>query len=69
MSEVIENKICDGADRLKAVLSSGMTSLQSLVAQARIVGCRSNEAVSLLYLITWPSTMTYIVKTQYLKHS
>jgi len=41
MSEVIENKICDGADRLKAVLSSGMTSLQSMVAQARIVGCRS----------------------------
>jgi hypothetical protein len=31
---VIENNICEGADCLKAVLSSGMTSLLVMVASA-----------------------------------
>jgi len=34
---VIENRICEGADCLKAALSSGMTSLQVMVALARSV--------------------------------
>jgi len=37
--------------RLKAVLRSGMTSLQVIVASARNTSCWSNEAVTLLYLV------------------
>jgi len=62
--QMIENKICEGTDCLKAALSSGMTSLQVMVACARSMGWGSNEAVSLLYLIPWPSSPTYGVKTQ-----
>ena len=43
--DVIGNRICEGTDCLKAALSSGMTSLQVLV------GCGSNEALTLLYLV------------------
>jgi len=66
--QVIKNKICEGTDPLKAALRSGMTSLQMIVAFARSVGWGSNEAVPLLYLITWPSTPTYRVKTHDSKH-
>ena len=34
---VIENRICEGADCLKAALSSGVTSLQVVVVTARSV--------------------------------
>jgi len=34
---VIENRICEGANHLKAALSSGVTSLQVMVASARRV--------------------------------
>jgi hypothetical protein len=45
---VIENKICEGTDCLKAALSSDVASLQVMVALARSVGCGSNEALILL---------------------
>jgi len=35
MPRVTENKICEGTDCLKAALSSGITSLQVMVASAR----------------------------------
>jgi hypothetical protein len=38
---VIESRICEGADCLKAALSSGMTSLQLMVATSR---CGISEA-------------------------
>ena len=63
--EVMECKICEGTDRMKAALRSGMTSLQVMVALARSVGWGSNKALTLLYLVTWPSTPTYRVKTLY----
>ena len=51
--------ICEGTDRLKAALSSGMTSLQGVVAPARSVRWGGgNEAVSLLYLVPLPGTVT-----------
>jgi hypothetical protein len=59
---VKETKICEGADRPKAALSSGMTSIEMMVASARSVGCWSNEAVTLLYLIPWSSILMYRVK-------
>ena len=34
---VIENRICEGSDCLKAALSSGVTSLQIVVVSARSV--------------------------------
>jgi len=37
---------------LKAALSSGVTNLQVMVVSARSVSCGSNEAVTLLYLVT-----------------
>jgi len=40
-----------------------MTSLQVMVASARSVGWGSNETLALLYLVPWPSTLTYGVKT------
>jgi len=64
---VIENRICEGADCLKAALSSGVTSLHVVVVSARSVRRGSNEAVTLLYLVSSPSTLTYTVK-QDLKH-
>ena len=48
---MIENKICKGTDCLKAALSSGVTSLQVMVATARSLSCGSNEAVTLLTLL------------------
>jgi len=65
---VIENRICEGADCLKAALSSGVTSLQVVVVSARSVSRGNNEAVTLLYLVSSPSSPTYSVKTQDSKH-
>jgi len=48
---VIENRICEGTDCLKAALSSGLTSVQVMFVLARSVSCGSNEAVTLLYLV------------------
>jgi hypothetical protein len=62
--QVIETNICEGTDCLKAALSSGMTSLQVMVASARSVGWGSNEAVTLLYLTSCPSCLTYREKKQ-----
>jgi hypothetical protein len=45
-----------------------MTSLQIMVASATSVWRGSNEAVTLLYLVPWPSSPTYRVKTQDSKH-
>jgi len=45
-----------------------MTSLQSVFVSATSVGRGSNEAVTLLYLIPWPITPTYGLKTQDSKH-
>jgi len=42
---------------------------EGMVVSARGVSWWSNEAVSLMCLVTWPSTMTYRVKTQDSKHS
>jgi len=67
--KVIENQIFEGTDCLKAAWSSGVTSLEGIVAPARIVDWRSNEKVSLLYVLPLPSTTTCVVKTQGSKHS
>jgi len=67
--KVIENKICEGTDCLKAAWSSDVTSLECIVAPARIVGWRSYDKVLLLYVLPLPSTMTCVVKTQGSKHS
>jgi len=61
---VTENRICEGTDCLQAVLSSGITSLPVMVGSARGVSWGSSEAVTLLYLVPWPRTLTYRVKTQ-----
>ena len=67
---VIEKVLIDseGTDCLKAALSSGVTSLQVVVASARSVSRGSNEAVTLLCLVSSPSTPTYRVKSQHSKH-
>jgi len=62
--EVMECKICEGTDRMKAALRSGMTSLQVMVALARSVGWGSNKAVTLMYLVTRPCLLTYRMKSQ-----
>jgi len=67
--KVIENRMCEGTNCLKATWSSDVTSLEGIVAPARIVGWRSNDAVSLLYVLPLPSTRTCAVKTQCSKHS
>jgi len=59
---VIEKKIWEHTDCLKAALQSDMTSVQFMVASARSVDCGQIEAVALLYLVPWPRTLTYIVK-------
>jgi len=61
---VIENRIFEGTNCLKAALSSGVTSLQVMIASARSVSKGEHEAVTSLYLIPWPSCLTYRVKTQ-----
>ena len=43
---VIENRICEGTDCLKAALSGGVTSLQVVVVSARSVSRGSNAAVT-----------------------
>jgi hypothetical protein len=68
-TEVIENRIFEGTDCLKAALSSGMTSLQVMVASATSWSSGYIEAVSLLYLVPWPSTITYRVDTQDSKYN
>ena len=55
---MIENRICEGTDSLKAALGSGVTSLQVVVVSARSVSRGSDEAVSLLYVVPWPSCPT-----------
>jgi len=62
---VIENRICEGTDRLKAALSSGVTSVHVMVVLARSVSCGSNEAVTLLYLVSSPSSTTYSQNTRF----
>jgi len=57
-TKLIANRICECTDCLKAVLRSGMTSFQFMVASARSVSCGSNEAVILLCLVPLPSTLT-----------
>jgi hypothetical protein len=64
MPGVIENKICKGTNHLNAVLGSGMTSLQVMVASATSVSRVRTEARTFLYLVPWPSSPTYRVKTQ-----
>jgi len=64
---VIENRICKGTDCLKAALSSGVTSLQVVVVSVRSVSRGSDEAVTMLYLVSSQGTPTYIVKKQDLK--
>ena len=66
--EMLVFKNCEGTDPLNAVLRSDMTRPQVMVASARHVVCRSNETVTLLCIITWPSTLTYIGKSQVSKH-
>jgi len=61
---MIEKKNCEGTDCLNAALSSGMTSLYVLIASASGVGWGSNEAVTLLYLIPYPSPHMYSMQTQ-----
>ena len=68
MPGVIENRICEGADCLKAALSSGVTSLQVVVVSARSVSRGSNEAVTLLCRVSSPSCLTYRGETQDLKN-
>jgi len=63
--KVIENSICEVSDHLKAALSSDMTILWVMVVSARSVAWGSNETVTLLYLVLWPSTLTFTVKTQH----
>jgi len=53
---VIENKVCEDTDHLKAALTSGMTSLNVTVASARIVDRGRSEAVTLLSLVPWPES-------------
>jgi hypothetical protein len=64
---VIENRICEGTDCLKATLSSGVTSLQVIIASARSVGWGSNEAVTLLFIVPWPSALMCSMETQVLE--
>jgi len=61
---VIENRICEGADCLNAALSSGVTSLQFTVASAKSVSGGSNEAVTLLNLVPWAGTVTCRMNAQ-----
>jgi hypothetical protein len=61
---VIDNKFFEGSHCLKAAVRSGVTSIQIMVASARSVGWGCNEAVTLLYLVTRPSTPNYRVKNK-----
>ena len=48
--EVIENKVCEGTDCLNAALSSGMTSLQVMVACKK---CGLREQLSNDIAVSW----------------
>jgi hypothetical protein len=50
-------------------LSIGVTSQQVMVVHARSVGWGSSEAVTLLYLVPYPSALIYSVQTQVSEHS
>jgi hypothetical protein len=52
--QVIENKICEVTDHLKAALRSGMTSLQVIIASARSVGFGGGA------MIPWHCCIVYI---------
>ena len=65
---MIENRFFEGTNCLKSALESGMTGLKVMIASARSFSWGSNAVVTLLYLVTWPSTLTYRLKTQDLKH-
>jgi len=67
--KAIENKICEDTDCLKAAWSSGVKSLEGIVAPASVVDWRSNDKLSLLYVLPLPSTTTCVAKTQCSKHS
>jgi hypothetical protein len=41
-----------------------MANLRVTVASARIVGSGSNEALTLLYLVPWPSALMCSIQTQ-----
>jgi len=60
---VIEKKIWEGSDCLKAALSIGVTSQQLIVAHARIVGWGSN-GVMFIHLVPYPSAHMYSMQTQ-----
>jgi hypothetical protein len=62
--QVIENKICECTNCMKAALSSGVTSQQVMDALETIVGWGKNEGVTFLYLIPYPSAHMYRVQTQ-----
>jgi len=64
----MESRFFEGTDCLNSALQSGMTSLKVMIASARSFVWGSNEALKLLYLVTWPNTLTYSVKTQDSKH-
>jgi hypothetical protein len=61
---VIENKICEGTDCVNTVLKSHMTVLCVIVASARSVGMGSNEELTLLYLVSWPSALMCSMETE-----
>jgi len=62
--KVIENKICEGTDCLKAAWSSDVTRLERIIAPTIIVGWRSSDKMSFLYVLPLPSTRKCVVKTQ-----
>ena len=62
--QMIVNKSCEGNDCVNVAFSSCMTSLQGMVPSARSVGYGSNAAVTLLYLVPWPSSPTYSENTR-----
>ena len=60
---MIENKIWEGSDCLKAALSSGVTIQQLMVGHARIVGWGSN-GVMFIHLVPYPNALMYSMQTQ-----
>jgi hypothetical protein len=51
----MENMFFESTDCLNSPLQSNMKSLKVMIAPARSFGWGSNEAVTLLYLVPWPS--------------
>ena len=60
---MIEKKIWEGSDCLKAALSSCVTSQQLMVAHARIVGWGRN-GVMFIHLVYYPNALMYSMQTQ-----